>query len=301
MSISNIIAGKFMGKFDGLVDLCIQTDIERNYNWKSSVAIYKDLIELAGQREDFTDEEIELFQDKADDFFMYWKDLHNEDGITNYIHMLGSGHFKHFLTQHRNLYAFSQQGWESLNSLIKQFYFRRTQQGGFGGSTDSEPSKIIPHCGRLQTKTMNTNYKAALHKYTQSGTHDHNFYAFCNGKIETYYLCKWLDMRPNLTAAMEAELPDECALSSEGTVTGSSTPSVSSVKKNKRVGKVIDAIREYKSSRMSDEVTKQKLLYMQTEEIRREQEERRQQKEELRLEAEHEQKKEKGKKKGTRT
>ena len=85
---------------------------------------------------------------------MYWKDLHNEDGITNYIHMLGSGHFKHFLTQHRNLYAFhSKDGsHKSLNSLIKQFYFRRTQQGGYGGSADSEPSKIIPIVKFFQRK-----------------------------------------------------------------------------------------------------------------------------------------------------
>jgi hypothetical protein len=142
LSISNLIARKFMDKFDALVDLCIK-DKKNNYKWKMCVQMYKEVINLARQREDFTDEQIELFQDKADEFFINWIELNNKDGVTNYIHMLGSGHFKHFLTQHRNLYAYSQQGWESLNSLIKQFYFRRTQQGGNSGTRDTKNSRII--------------------------------------------------------------------------------------------------------------------------------------------------------------
>jgi hypothetical protein len=38
-----------------------------------------------------------------------------KEGITNYIHMLGRGHISYFKKQHRNLYKFSQQGWEGLN------------------------------------------------------------------------------------------------------------------------------------------------------------------------------------------
>ncbi len=88
----------------------------------------------------------------ADNFFKGWIELHGPDGVTNYIHMLGAGHFKYFLLKHRNLYKFSQQGWESLNSLIKQFYFRRTQQGGFCGVRDQENSRILPIVKWMQRK-----------------------------------------------------------------------------------------------------------------------------------------------------
>ena len=35
-----------------------------------------------------------------------------------------------FLYRHRNLFMFSNQGWEALNALVKQVYFRRTARGG---------------------------------------------------------------------------------------------------------------------------------------------------------------------------
>lgn len=38
-----------------------------------------------------------------------------QEGITNCIHMLGSGHIVYYSEVHRNLYKFSQQNWESLN------------------------------------------------------------------------------------------------------------------------------------------------------------------------------------------
>jgi hypothetical protein len=36
--------------------------------------------------------------------------------------MLSSGHIKYYMEEHRNLYKYSQQGWESLNSKVKQFF-----------------------------------------------------------------------------------------------------------------------------------------------------------------------------------
>ena len=50
--------------------------------------------------------------------------------ITNYIHLLSSGHMSDYLHKWRNLYLHSQQGWESLNNLVKIFFFRRTGRGG---------------------------------------------------------------------------------------------------------------------------------------------------------------------------
>jgi hypothetical protein len=48
----------------------------------------------------------------------------------NYTHMLSSGHIAEFMYKWRNLYRFSQQGWEKFNHFFSTFYFGRTNHGG---------------------------------------------------------------------------------------------------------------------------------------------------------------------------
>jgi hypothetical protein len=48
-----------------------------------------------------TDEEQEAFQELIDDFFEIWVDLFSTEGITNYIHLLGSGHILYEQHMHR--------------------------------------------------------------------------------------------------------------------------------------------------------------------------------------------------------
>jgi hypothetical protein len=101
-------------------------------------------MEMAGQREDFLDEEIDAFGTQCDDFLELWVDLTGLEGMTNYIHMIGSGHMTYYLREWRNLYRYSQQGWEALSSLLKNIYFRRTQRGGYKGGGQSRNSKLAP-------------------------------------------------------------------------------------------------------------------------------------------------------------
>jgi hypothetical protein len=54
--------------------------------------------------------------------------------MTNYIHVIGSGHLTYFAKQYGNLYRFSQQGWESMNKLIKHYYYNNTNHGGSYGN-----------------------------------------------------------------------------------------------------------------------------------------------------------------------
>jgi hypothetical protein len=56
--------------------------------------------------------------------------MYGDEGVTNYLHMLASGHIMEYLFKYKNLYRHSQQGWEALNHLLKTFYFRRTGRGG---------------------------------------------------------------------------------------------------------------------------------------------------------------------------
>jgi hypothetical protein len=105
---------------------------------------WRKLVEMAGQREDFLDEEIDAFDTQCDDFFELWVDLTGLESMTNYIHMIGSGHMTYYLREWRNFYRDSQQGWEALNVLLKNIYFRRTQRGGHKGDGKSRNSKLAP-------------------------------------------------------------------------------------------------------------------------------------------------------------
>jgi hypothetical protein len=99
--------------------------------WLSLARIYKDLILDARQEEDFTDEEIDDFHDQCNLFMTAWMEVSVSTAkVTNYIHMLGAGHFVYYLRHFRNLYKYSNQGWEALNQKIKRVYFNNTNRGG---------------------------------------------------------------------------------------------------------------------------------------------------------------------------
>jgi hypothetical protein len=91
--------------------------------------IYKDLILDARQEDDFSDAEIELFHDQSNAFMTAWLEVASQSKVTNYIHMLGSGHFVYYLKKFRNLYKYNNQGWEALDQKIQLVYFNNTIVG----------------------------------------------------------------------------------------------------------------------------------------------------------------------------
>ena len=93
------------------------------------IELYSSAMQILRKWSECTDNEINLFQDLIDDFFQKYIKETGVEGMTNYIHMLGSGHIKYYMELHRNLYKFSQQGWESLNSKYKQFFAIRSKDG----------------------------------------------------------------------------------------------------------------------------------------------------------------------------
>jgi hypothetical protein len=130
-----------------------------------------------------------------------------------------------------------------------------------------DPAKIVKHDWkklRRIWKLVNADYKTALTKFTQSGTHDHNFFLFCNNKVETYYLRKYLDLRPNITATVEADLPHDCAISSVGNTVEEKAvaKSVDSSNKKKRANEIADALMEYQGGMHGSEMAKKKLHYL---------------------------------------
>jgi hypothetical protein len=101
--------------------------------WLKLMDYYIEAMKAIRQHEDFTDDQIDNLHVLTAGFMGQWVDCMKGDSITNYIHMLGAGHLVYFISKYRNLYKFSQQGWEAMNQKLKYFYFHNTNHGGCGG------------------------------------------------------------------------------------------------------------------------------------------------------------------------
>ena len=62
---------------------------------------------------------------------------------------------------------------------------------------------------------LNKEYKEVYRRFTKSGNYSPDFYAFCNGRKDVYYLRLFLDQKPQLHATVTAGLPYSCALTSD--------------------------------------------------------------------------------------
>ncbi len=47
------------------------------------------------RKENFSDADIENYQELADHFFVNWLQMVGYDGVTNYFHMIGAGHVRY--------------------------------------------------------------------------------------------------------------------------------------------------------------------------------------------------------------
>jgi hypothetical protein len=77
---------------------------------------------------------------------------------------------------------------------------------------------IVPHPWkklRELWKAVNSDFKNAMYRFTLSGSHNSNFYDFCQCKLHTFYLWKLLEERPQLNDMVAAELPSGCAVHTE--------------------------------------------------------------------------------------
>jgi hypothetical protein len=79
-----------------------------------------------------------------DDFFELWIELFADKGLSNYIHLLGSGHILYFLNKYDCLYMYSQQGWEALNNTVQAFIHQNSSRGGYGSGQNGGKSLIYP-------------------------------------------------------------------------------------------------------------------------------------------------------------
>ena len=134
-SLSNYTAIKFIERIHLLLPICVR-NAEKRTPWKETLDTYLSFMADLGKKNDFTDLEIDAVQDKIDHFcYLYLHKLELErEGMTNYIHILAAGHLKYYLHLYRNLYRYSQQGWEHFNKKFKCIFLRRTQRFGNGSN-----------------------------------------------------------------------------------------------------------------------------------------------------------------------
>jgi hypothetical protein len=110
----------------------------------SALSKYKAAINLITKHRELSEEEQEEFQDLIDDFYQTWIDVFGEEGVTNYIHLLSSGHIHYFLKKYGCLYLYSQQGWEALNSKVQTFILQNSSRGGHNSGENKTKSYIYP-------------------------------------------------------------------------------------------------------------------------------------------------------------
>jgi hypothetical protein len=125
--------------------IMLDQDQTRLRQWQTMISKYLDVMKFAFRHEDFSDDELEDFQDLIDEWFYLYVQLVGLPGITNYIHLLGAGHLYFYIKKWGSLYRYQQQGWEMKNSVIASFIMRRTRKGGSGGKYGpAHTSRIEP-------------------------------------------------------------------------------------------------------------------------------------------------------------
>ena len=133
----------FATKYDqggGNSDAIRKTNLNLLASWKKLATTYTELVEMLRCHDDFSEPEIKAFHKCCNTFMDTWVNgiVEGNDGITNYIHMIGAGHFTYYLRKYKNLYRYCQQGWEALNQKGKHYYFNNTNHGSsFGNSTNA--------------------------------------------------------------------------------------------------------------------------------------------------------------------
>ena len=136
-----------------LVDVVIVD--ERQQQWRTAVSHIRAAFALARKHGEYSDNEIIQFQIEVDKFYRPWLELHGSNGSSNYIHLISSGHLAFYMEKYRSLWKYSQQSWEALNSLVKTFYFRRTQRGGISGYKGSGGKSKLKSMGKwMQRRTL---------------------------------------------------------------------------------------------------------------------------------------------------
>jgi hypothetical protein len=145
VQLRNQVARKMLQHSDAIVEVALLEEHTVRPKLIVGLQHYINAMNLLLQHRALSKDEQQLFQDHIDDFFEIWLEIFGLDGMSNYIHLLSSGHILYFLEKYQCLYLYSQQGWEALNNTIQAYIHQNLQRGGHGsGQNIGEKSYIFP-------------------------------------------------------------------------------------------------------------------------------------------------------------
>jgi hypothetical protein len=122
ITLENWRSRNLVGQLELLVEVSVPCVIRKG-KWLRLLPKYRAFMGTARQNRDWNAQhELASFQHDVDLWFQEWVSLHGKAAITNYIHMLASGHVAEYVFHWGNLYEHSQQGWEAFNALVKSFF-----------------------------------------------------------------------------------------------------------------------------------------------------------------------------------
>ena len=134
-------ANKLVGKMGLVVEVCAEKlTAQQREDWMECARLYALTMDKLKSRKVFSFHDVCDFQQTADSFGDLYIHLTGGPGMTNYFHFIFAGHFAYYLIMVKNLYKYSQQGWEHINGKAKRAYNHNTQRGG--GQKCS--SKLLP-------------------------------------------------------------------------------------------------------------------------------------------------------------
>ena len=86
-------------------------DAERKEIWRKMLQDCHHALLVLRQRDQYSDDDIQEFQNKIDDFYTAYLETPRagKEGITYYIHMLGCLHISNYMKNHKILCNYSQQ------------------------------------------------------------------------------------------------------------------------------------------------------------------------------------------------
>ena len=117
-----------MDNFEKILNISI---VDTNIRKELNEAVFKynrSMIIFRKKDADYTPEELLEFKCLSNSFCTINAKIYGRKIFTNYFHMLIANHMHDYMVEWGNLHTYSQQGQESLNSLIKSFFFRRTNK-----------------------------------------------------------------------------------------------------------------------------------------------------------------------------
>ena len=147
LSFSNVTARRLVSNIDQIFDLVFKfhndDSVRKQLFYECLKVMFPPIITALRKRSSFSDEKNTQLQKDIDVWHHDWMLLTGLEGMTNYIHLLGSGHISYYLKKYMNIYRYSNQSWERLNKRVKRFYLQRTQRGGYGKQAGKDADNVF--------------------------------------------------------------------------------------------------------------------------------------------------------------